>query len=164
MLTQKELKEVFSYNSDDGLFTRILKTSSNCEVGDIAKCLNKEGYLVLRINAKLHRCHRLAWLYVYGSFPDNCIDHINGCRTDNRLINLRDVTRKQNSKNAKLNSKNTTGISGVWWHSQNKNWCADIGSRDSKVRLGSHASFFEACCARKSAEVAMNYHENHGRR
>lgn len=164
MLTQKELKEVFSYNSDNGLFTRILKTSSSCEVGDIAKCHDGDGYLVLRINARLYRCHRLAWLYVHGSFPKESIDHINGIRDDNRLPNLRDVSAKDNQKNMKLNSKNTTGISGVWWHSQNKNWCADIGSRDSKVRLGSHASFFEACCARKSAEVKLNYHENHGRR
>jgi hypothetical protein len=41
----------------------------------------------------------MAWFHFYGEMPKNQIDHINGVRNDNRIVNLRDVTQKINSQN-----------------------------------------------------------------
>ena len=43
--------------------------------------------------------NRLAWFYVYGEWPKQCIDHINRIKTDNRIANLRDVSHKENMAN-----------------------------------------------------------------
>ena len=36
---------------------------------------------------------------MYGKWPENEIDHINGIKDDNRINNLRDVTNRQNALN-----------------------------------------------------------------
>ena len=60
------------------------------------------GYLEthLRIDGKRFRLllHRVAWMLTYGRLPKQ-IDHINGDKTDNRLCNLREVTRSENEAN-----------------------------------------------------------------
>jgi hypothetical protein len=65
-------------------------------------CINGCGYLIVGLNGKIYLLHRLAWLYVYGEFP-NVIDHINGNTLDNRIENLRNGTVRQNNQNRKKN-------------------------------------------------------------
>lgn len=66
------------------------------------------------INGRSYLAHRLAWLFVHGQWPDAEIDHKNGDRTDNRLCNLRCVTRQHNLMNQRRpRSNNTTGYLGV---------------------------------------------------
>jgi len=70
---------------------------------------------------KQHKAHRLIWLYVYGEMPKE-IDHINGDRQDNRLENLRSVTRSQNQFNKAMAQNNTSGYRGVSWHKKSQQW------------------------------------------
>ena len=100
-------------------------------------------------------------MYVHGFFPEE-VDHINHSRTDNRLINLRETDRSGNAKNISKPLNNVSGIMGV-------SWTKRIGKRKSKweVRacgkfLGYFDDFFEAVCKRKSAELKLNFHPNHG--
>ena len=44
--------------------------------------------------------HRVAWALHYGEWPASFIDHINHIRDDNRIHNLRVVTRAENNSNA----------------------------------------------------------------
>jgi hypothetical protein len=61
---------------------------------------NSKGYVFITVeNRKAIRAHRLAWYKTYGVFPTNEIDHINGNRSDNRIENLREVTRLENMHN-----------------------------------------------------------------
>ena len=163
MVTQESLKDIFSYNPDDGLFTRAKKTSASVFIGDIASCVNCNGYMVIRIEGVNYQAHRLAWLYMYGEWPDGQIDHINHDRTDNRLINLRTVSQQENTKNRSISSNNKSGITGVCWSKRWSNWRVQISNKKKNIALGHFSDKFEAVCARKSAENKYGYHTNHGR-
>lgn len=143
MLTQARLKEVFDYNPETGMFTRILAISRKSKVGDIIRTTNKHGYIVLRLDKELHFCHRLAWLYVYGEYPKSNIDHINGNPSDNRIANLRDVSQKVNAQNIrKPHCDNKTGFAGVC--KDKKKFNARIYHNGKTVNLGSFSTPEEA--------------------
>jgi hypothetical protein len=139
-VTQARLKEALNYDPETGVFTR-----NGCKVGSD----DGAGYLQASVGNCSYRLHRLAWLYVHGEWPNGVIDHINGDRSDNRIANLRDVSQRANTLNVPLRKTNKSGISGVWWHARIKRWRVSI---DGKNHLGHFSDFFEACCARKSAE------------
>lgn len=113
MITQSELKKIFLYEKESGIFTRK-------RLNKITGSKNNCGYLNININNKTYYAHRLAWLYVYGEFPKH-IDHINHIRTDNRIANLRNVEHKENRRNSSLISTNKSGVNGVFWDKRTKN-------------------------------------------
>lgn len=50
--------------------------------------------------SQCYGAHRIVWMSVYGDIPDDMvIDHINRSKNDNRIKNLRCVTRQQNARN-----------------------------------------------------------------
>ena len=99
----------------------------------------------------------------HGQWPAGQIDHIDGCRKNNRISNLRDVRHQDNGKNTKLPSTNTSGRIGVSWHKAAKKWGVSIKADDRPIHLGLFVSFEEACAARKAAEEKYGFHPNHGR-
>jgi hypothetical protein len=116
ILTQDELKRQLHYDPTTGIFTRNIIKTGRFKVGQEAGCFDSSnGYLKIGLNGKRYFSHRLAWLYVNGYFPDY-IDHINGNRTDNRFVNLREASASQNAMNRGLPSNNTTGVIGVRKH------------------------------------------------
>lgn len=114
MLTQARLKEFLSYDPDTGIFTWI-KQRSRSTPGSIAGCDDGRGYVVFQLDRKRHYAHRLAWLYVYGYIPGLEIDHMDGCKSNNRISNLRDVSSQINRQNLrKATARNvSTGVLGV---------------------------------------------------
>jgi len=88
---------LLTYDPYTGLFTWLVDAYSNKVKGKIAGSI-KEGYINISIDRKLYRAHRLAWLYVNGVFPSE-IDHINRVKSDNRICNLREVSRSENCQN-----------------------------------------------------------------
>ena len=121
-ITQQRLKEVLSYNEETGKFTWLISKTNSVKVGSIAGCSHKSlGYIVIRIDGKLHYAHRLAWLYVHGHLPNENklqIDHIDGDRANNTLYNLKESTSAENNRNQRRQSRNTSGSTGV--HLQEK--------------------------------------------
>ena len=151
-LTAEKLRELLHYEPETGIFTWKISNSSRVKVGDVAGCLNGDGYLQIRVQSRPHKAHRLAWLYVYGSWPKDQIDHINRNRPDNRIANLREVSRKQNNQNKSKPSNNTSGHPGVYWHKQNSKWRARIKQHQKNIHLGYFTDIEEAVAARKAAE------------
>ena len=146
MLTQQELKSIVHYDCNTGIFTWV-KTKKSTNIGKPAGCFSKgTGYHVICIHYNQYQAHRLAWLYVYGKFPDGDIDHINQVRSDNRIANLRACTRGQNRLNTHRPNKSNTGIKGVSYNSKNpKNpWRARVILRFKKVFDKSFATAKEA--------------------
>ena len=108
--------------------------------------------MLIRLQSRLHKAHRLAWFYVYGSWPNDQIDHINRNKTDNRIANLREVTNKQNQQNASKRSDNTSGHPGVSWYKRDSKWQARIKHNQKDTHLGYFENLEEAIAARKAAE------------
>lgn len=113
-LTADQLHDTFDYNPDTGHFLRRRTSQGRAHAGEIAGYVNSTGYVKIGILGSKYLAHRLAWLYVYGEWPANDIDHIDGCRTNNRIENLRQATRGENLQNQrKAKSHNRTGFLGV---------------------------------------------------
>ena len=154
--SEDDLKKILSYDEKTGIF--MVKNNAN-----VTSHINNM-YLIIHIDGVRYQAHRLAWLYVYGKFPNGEIDHINGDESDNRILNLRDVSHAENMKNQRVRSNNTSGVMGVSWHKTNKKWCSLIIVNGQRINLGSFVQFHEAVNARKNAEVLYGFHTNHGRK
>lgn len=173
-ITQSFLKTILKYNPDTGIFTWKSRSREHfrndkgwrtfhCRYSNKkAGCSRKDGYSLICIGKKLFYAHRLAWLYMSGEWAEN-IDHINRNPSDNRICNLREVTRQENSRNLKLNINNTSGVMGVCWFKRDQLWMVSIRNMSKNMHLGYFESFFDAVCARRSAENNLGYHPNHGR-
>lgn len=105
--------------------------------------------------------HRLAWLYIYEEFPEKYIDHINCIRCDNKIKNLRCVSKLENSWNKRITKSNTYGVKGVHWSKIHHKWCARICFNKKRIHLG----FFDDL---EFAELVINeardkYHKQFAR-
>ena len=163
MISYEQLIEVLEYTEDTGFFTWKKSLANRISVGDIAGAIDGNGYRLIGIHGKRYRAHRLAWLYKTKHQPPEQIDHINGVRDDNRIINLRLASQKENMRNSSLRSDNTSGTIGIEWHKQNKRWRARITVSGKSIEIGSFLNKEDAIAARKEAEVKYGFHENHGK-
>ena len=152
-LTAEKLREFLHYEPETGIFTRKVSTARRVKAGDVAGCPDGRGYLLIQAQSRLYRAHRLAWLYVYGTWPTDQIDHINRIRTDNRISNLREVSHKQNGQNRSKPSNNTSGYTGVRWYKRISKWVAQIRHNYKHIYLGCYNTIEEAIAARKAGEL-----------
>lgn len=129
------------------------------QVGFINK---KTGYMQTAIRCKMYQLHRLIWVHVYGKEPDN-IDHINSVRHDNRLVNLRSVTREVNNRNAKRRHDNPSGVTGIKLN-KSGTWLVRIRINKKLIVAGCFADFDEAVKVRLALEVEHGFHSKHGKK
>lgn len=158
------IRSCVSYDEESGVFMR-LKSAGSSKAGDIVGWSDSSSgieYKITKINGKKVGLHRLAFFYVNGRWPIQ-IDHINGNGADNRWKNLREVSGNENNKNTRILKNNKSGVHGVKWY-KGKKWVSYISVMKKQIHLGYYHSFFDACCARKSAEIFYGFHVNHGSR
>ena len=137
ILTAERLRELFHYNSETGVLTRLVRTSNSVKVGDVAGWLTSEGYIRIRVDGRPHMAHRLAWLYIHGRFPPAETDHANGIRDDNRIINLRAVTNGENQQNQRrARSNSASGLLGACWSAPHRKWRAKIKLNGKMLHIG----------------------------
>lgn len=122
------------------------------------------GYRQGAIFGRNIRAHTIAWALHYGEWPKGEIDHISGDRSDNRISNLRAVSHRDNSRNTKLRSDNTSGVMGVYWIAKSQKWEVRVGMRGSSIFLGRYDCIHEAAKARQAANEQYGFHQNHGRK
>lgn len=173
------LRQLVSYDPETGHLTWLVRTEeTNQGRGGAALARankrmagkpafitpHKDGYLAGAIFGRSVMTHRVAWAIFHGEWPVGHIDHINGKPADNRIVNLRVVTRSQNQRNRKLSKANSSGYSGVFMAPHSCNWHAQISVEGKRVRLGIFRNFDDAVRARREAEEKFGYHKNHGRR
>lgn len=135
-LTQSRLKELLHYDPETGAFTWRGSIGRKIRAGDKAGSRCGKGYWVIGFTRKYYKAHRLAWLYVHGRFPIGDIDHINGVRHDNRIVNLREATKAENGQNICKHRDNKSGFIGVSWHPATRKWRSRIRTNRKLKSLG----------------------------
>jgi len=105
----------------------------------VTPTLGKRGYfyvslLILGVE-KTRSVHQLVAEAFHDHTPCGMrlvVDHINGIKTDNRAVNIRIVTHRENCS---LN-KGTSKYNGVCWHKRANKWVAQIKISGKRIYLG----------------------------
>ena len=169
LLSHEYLLSALDYNPETGIFKWKNSKSRSVKKGTTAGAIHTSGYIKIVLDRKSYWAHRIAWLYYYGSWPrgkQNQVDHINGNRADNRIINLRLTTNRKNTQNHVLYAHNTSECNGVCFNRQANRWQAYIRTNELKSNglykqkhLGYFDFFEDAVKARKQAEKKYKYNE-----
>ena len=164
MLTFERANELFRYEPSSGKLFWKKRTNNNMKKDlEAGSPDSRYGYLRVNIRGKSYAVHRLILVLSGIEVGDGLfVDHINHDRTDNRLCNLRVVTKVQNTRNLSLYKKNKTGYPGVYQHETTKRYIAHIRINNKKLHLGCFKTLEEAATARAEAEKLYGFHENHG--
>lgn len=111
--TAERLREALHYNPDTGAFTWRIRSGGTATVGTPAGHHDTHGYVKISLDGGRYYAHRLAFLYMTGSWPKEQVDHINRDRADCRWANLRAADRFVNARNTGARRRNRLGVKGV---------------------------------------------------
>lgn len=131
-----DLDKVLSYN-----------TWNISKRGDVV-CYKESGPRDNR-KRKVFKLHRI----IMDAPTGKVVDHINRDPTDNRKINLRLCTQRENGKNLSKKKNNTSGIVGVAWDKARNKWIAKIKVDYKSIHLGRYDNLLDAKAARKEAQT-----------
>lgn len=152
------------------------------KAGTYAGYLRKDGYWLIGHKCKNVLVHRVVYELFYGDIGEGKqIDHIDGNRSNNCIVNLREVDSKTNQRNMKRDKRNSSGVTGVsylkiigrkgnineYWSALWKENNKQMAKRFSITKLGNEIAFNEACKFRKYKieelnNSGYNYSERHG--
>ena len=136
-----EILQAVLYEPDTGkLFWREdrprLSSRGNYGTGEAFKARMPKGYLFGGWKGRKLYAHRVAWVCAYGVWPSGEVDHINGVRDDNRLVNIRDATAADNRRNMRPLG-GASEFKGVVKSTSAKNpWAARLSVANKPVHLG----------------------------
>jgi hypothetical protein len=144
-MTQARLKALVNYDPETG-FMRNKKAWSH------ARSLS-HGYVQISLDGSTHLVHRLAFLYMTGSIPEQ-VNHKDINKTNNAWVNLESSNAAHNQRHAApiRQRNNTSGCPGVTYDKQMRKWRAQMKKKGKMIYFGYSPDFFEACCLRKSGE------------
>jgi hypothetical protein len=152
-LTAERLRVLLRYDPDSGEWHWLRSPGKRFKFGDKAGCARGDGYWLIRIEGRLYRAHRLAFLYMTGKWPKNQVDHQDRNPSNSKWNNLRESTQSQNMANTIKPRRNISGFKGVSWQSQIGRWQVHVGRHNSyigvfKTREEAHAAYCKAAIAR----------------
>lgn len=150
-------------------------------IGDIAGGLTSRNYWSVCFKEKQYQVHSII-LQIYGeNLKGKIIDHIDGNPSNNKLNNLRVINQKENCRNSKKRTNNTSGFAGVVFNKSKVKgvevlkwyaiWYNLEGKRRSKCfsvrKYGHDLAFTLACEYRKGIIEQLNnegagYTNRHG--
>ncbi len=157
MITAEIVRTKLVYDPETGLFTWRERCGANAAIGAVAGRLNSIGYWEIGLQNKLHKAHRLAWLYMTDEPLPPEIDHVDGNRANNRWINLRAATHAINQHNRKTAHRNsTTGLLGVGLNKRTGKFSAAIYVSGERIHLGTFPTGDEASAAYLSAKRKLH--------
>jgi hypothetical protein len=161
-VSAEQLREMLDYNPSTGGFRWRYRFDKDAPwngrlagkpAGHVCKTL---GYVLLSVDGRLCRAHRLAWLYMTGEWPSEEIDHINGDGLDNRFANLRVASRSQQTMNTRAHRDSASGLKGAYWDKRTSTWLAQIKHEGKQHYLGKYQTAEEAHAA--YCEAARRLH------
>ena len=128
-MNKDTLESLFLYR--DGCLYWRGKPNKKLPAGTLAGSPDKDGYILITINRKKYKAHRLIYIMHHGVQPD-IIDHIDRNRANNLIENLRSVSLQENAQNMGMYSNNKSGIKHIHWYKQTNCWAARI----KKIHIG----------------------------
>jgi hypothetical protein len=142
-LTAEWVRGLFDYDHEMGALIWRVDKGPRARRGDVAGSTHSSRRGYVKVDGRSHLVHRLIWLHVYGRWPEQEIDHVDGDPLNNRIANLRDVTRSVNQQNLfRAKANNQCGLLGV--RRVRGRWRARITSNGSPLHIGSFATAEEA--------------------
>lgn len=126
------------------------------------------GYWVVGLkNCGVLLVHRIAYVLVWGHFPEAGIDHFDGDKKNNCWLNLREASQEINTRNQKKNVRNTSGFAGVSRGKKDGTWRSHVYVNDIHIHLGTFDTpdqAYEARMAYLNAHPELGYTAEHGHR
>lgn len=136
-VSAKIVRKMLNYDQATGVFTWAVSPAQAVKAGRVAGFKHPSGHRYISICGKDYGAHRVAWLYVYGVWPKLHIDHIDGDPANNRISNLREVSRTENLQHArKARRGSRAGLLGVSYRNDSKKWQARIQRNKQSMSLG----------------------------
>ena len=136
MLTADRCREILDYDPETGTLRNKVKRGG-LPVGAVCGSVNSRGYFTLSVDGKIYQAHRLAWLHFYGEWPDGPIDHVDQCKLNNVISNLRVVTDVENARNqSKPQTNNLSGHRGVCFNRRVGKFQAQLFGRGRSAHVG----------------------------
>lgn len=140
-------REVLRYDATTGLLTWLVTKGRRAKVGAVAGSVNGvKAYIRVIVDGRKYLAHRLIWLIVHGEWPQGFLDHVNGNKSDNRLINLRLASNAENLQNQTRapTSNQSTGLLGVGRAWRSRTYTARITVNKKTIHLGCFSTPHEA--------------------
>ena len=145
--TIKEMEENHNIDTEKGIITRK-------KDGKIIGHKNKKGYIEFGFNYARYQAHRIILTKYLGREIKEYCDHINHNRSDNRIINLRELSNQENTQHQQLRTNNTSGIKGVCWDKHK--WRAHLTLNQKRLFLGRFDTKEDAYDAWKKKAQELN--------
>ena len=147
METYKIIEGFENYSVSD------LGNVKNNKTGSIMKQHVQEGYKRLNINLNKKQYKKYVHVLVASEFipnPENkkCVDHIDNCKTNNNISNLRWATHTENRQNSSVSKNNASGSKGVHYNKASQKWISRIVIDGIRISLGSFENLEDAKQAR----------------
>lgn len=149
-ITQSDVINALIYDKDSGLFYWRNASGKHKEIppNTLAGGKGFKGYWVIKLFGNVCKAHRLAWLYVYGKWPQNMIDHKDRNKLNNAIDNLREASPRENAVNSKIFITNKSGYRSVYWEKDRRMWGVSMRNNENKhIRIGRYKNLQEAVLA-----------------
>lgn len=130
----ERLHQLFVYDEDAGV---LLWLRSGEVAGSIV-----DGYVILRIDGRPFKGHRVCYAMYHGEWPDGFVDHWDGDGVNNRPGNMRPATRRQNQQNMTMHRRGK--LIGTHFNKRAKKWEARIFLNGKSKHLGVYDTEIEA--------------------
>ena len=152
-ITLERLDEVLDYDPESGIFRWKVRMSSRAAAGQIAGTICQNGYRSIQIDRQMLHAPHLAWWKYYRVFPRREVDHRDGDKLNDRILNLRLADRARQRHNSSKSTANTSGYKGVTWDKRRRVWVGQIQVRGKHVHLGQFPNAISAATAYDAAAI-----------
>jgi hypothetical protein len=143
---QKLIKERCLYDSETGFVTwkepeKYRVKHQQGQAGWV-QTIGKRKYRTMVIKYRSIMAHRIAWFLYHNEWPTKEIDHIDGDGLNNKINNLRHVSKRENALNKDVHRSGR--LFGCCFNKESKKWQAAIRIDGKKIMLGTFNTEIEA--------------------